>query len=469
FGGSIVAENSGGDCSNVGILTDNGYNMDSDGSCFTASTSKHGNPQLSPLANTGGPTQTMALQQGSPAIDAVPTNVGICPSSDQRGDARPDDPSESACDMGADESTYPPPDTDLGLTNMPANITTNATSPQGATVTYTSPTATDESGDNPAPTVDCTPASGSVLPIGTTTVTCTATDSDDSNSPVSQTFTVTVNDTDLGLTNIPSNITTNATSPQGATVTYAPPTAVDEDTPLPAVNCTPASGSVLPIGTTTVTCTVNDSDDTPSTASGNFSVTVQPALKVSGTMVSATEGSAFSGVIATGTANGISSSLTASITWGDGTRSTVTVTPAPDGSYSISASHTYAEEGQETISISVSDSNGHSASTTSQASVSDAPLTLKQFVAGQVKHLVVGLGAHFTDADPAGQASDYTATITWGDGTTSKVTVYKNPLGQGFVLAGLHSYAHKGTYSVTLTVTDQGGSQLTKTGTVSVS
>lgn len=42
-------------------------------------------------------------------------------------------------------------------------------------VTYTTPIATDNCG--PAPTVTCTPPSGSVFPAGTTTVTCTATDS----------------------------------------------------------------------------------------------------------------------------------------------------------------------------------------------------------------------------------------------------------------------------------------------------
>jgi len=170
-----------------------------------------------------------------------------------------------------------PPDSDLGLTNMPTNITTNATGPQGAVVTYTPSTATDESGDSSTALVTCTPASGSTFAIGTTTVTCTATDSDDTNSPVSQSFTVTVNDTDLGLTNLPTNLTVNATSPQGATVTYTPPTVVDEDSPLPPVNCTPASGSTFAIGTTTVTCTVSDSDDTPSSVSQSFTVTVNGA------------------------------------------------------------------------------------------------------------------------------------------------------------------------------------------------
>ena len=82
-------------------------------------------------------------------------------------------------------------DSDLALTNVPANMTVNATGPTGAVVSYAPPTATDEGGETP--TVGCLPASGSLFPIAKTTVTCTATDADDSNSPVTATFTVTVN------------------------------------------------------------------------------------------------------------------------------------------------------------------------------------------------------------------------------------------------------------------------------------
>jgi hypothetical protein len=81
------------------------------------------------------------------------------------------------------------PDNDLGLTGTPADITTDATSPAGAAVSYTAPTATDE--DSPATaSVSCSPISGSTFGIGDTTVTCTATDADDSNSPVTSSFTV---------------------------------------------------------------------------------------------------------------------------------------------------------------------------------------------------------------------------------------------------------------------------------------
>jgi hypothetical protein len=83
-----------------------------------------------------------------------------------------------------------PVDDDLALQNVPAAITTDATSPSGAIVSYTPPTAGDEGGETP--TVGCDHTSGSTFGIGATTVTCTATDADDSNGPVTATFSVTV-------------------------------------------------------------------------------------------------------------------------------------------------------------------------------------------------------------------------------------------------------------------------------------
>jgi hypothetical protein len=68
------------------------------------------------LGNNGGPTQTLALLQGSPAIDAIPrqlcsmtltsaTGQQVTITSDQLGNPRPD-ASENACDIGVYESSY---------------------------------------------------------------------------------------------------------------------------------------------------------------------------------------------------------------------------------------------------------------------------------------------------------------------------------------------------------------------------
>jgi hypothetical protein len=88
------------------VVTHGGYNLDSGASCGFSS-ANHGlnntDPHLAALADNSGPTQTMALQLGSPAIDAASNSVcAAVPVSgiDQRGIVRPQGP---ACDIGAFE------------------------------------------------------------------------------------------------------------------------------------------------------------------------------------------------------------------------------------------------------------------------------------------------------------------------------------------------------------------------------
>ena len=59
-------------------------------------------PGLAPLSNNGGPTRTVALLAGSPAIDAGLAEK--CPGKDQRGISRPQG---SACDIGSFEREGP--------------------------------------------------------------------------------------------------------------------------------------------------------------------------------------------------------------------------------------------------------------------------------------------------------------------------------------------------------------------------
>ena len=74
-------------------ITNNGNNIDNGASCGWGSTngsmSSVTNPMLGALANNGGPTQTMALLTGSPAIDGVTSTSPTDPATDQRGITRP--------------------------------------------------------------------------------------------------------------------------------------------------------------------------------------------------------------------------------------------------------------------------------------------------------------------------------------------------------------------------------------------
>ncbi|MCU1658771.1 MAG: autotransporter beta-domain protein, partial [Pseudonocardiales bacterium] len=105
--GSIVAGNRI-DCfaSGTSTVLDHGFNISSDGNCgLTATGSVSASLTitglLAPLADNGGPTPTMALLAGSPAIGLItgtPTGGGsVCGTADQRGYLRPGPP----CDAGA--------------------------------------------------------------------------------------------------------------------------------------------------------------------------------------------------------------------------------------------------------------------------------------------------------------------------------------------------------------------------------
>ena len=106
---SIVANStSGGNCN--GSITSKGYNLSSDGSCSFKGPGDMNNinPVLGKLGNYGGPTQTIPLLSGSPAIDAgnpsgCTDGHGHLLKTDQRGMPRPDTEDKTGCDMGAYE------------------------------------------------------------------------------------------------------------------------------------------------------------------------------------------------------------------------------------------------------------------------------------------------------------------------------------------------------------------------------
>jgi hypothetical protein len=153
----------------------------------------------------------------------------------------------------------------------PANIT-KSTDPNVCTaiVTFTPPTATDNC--TPAPTVACSPQSGSTFNKGTTTVTCTATDS--SNNTAMCSFTVTVNDTQNPSVTCPNDktFTTTGNNDPCGVVTYTTPTGSD-NCAVQSVVCNPPSGTCFPVGMTTVTCTATDTSN--NTGQCTFKVTVQ--------------------------------------------------------------------------------------------------------------------------------------------------------------------------------------------------
>jgi hypothetical protein len=161
-----------------------------------------------------------------------------------------------------------------------ADVMAEATGPGGASVTYTA-TATDLVDGSVA--ISCSPASGSVFALGTTTVDCSATDSHGNTGTGS--LTVTVEDTTPpAITG--ANVTAEATGPAGANVSYTA-TATDLVDGAVAISCSPAFGSVFALGTTTVDCSATDSHG--NTGTGSLTVTVEDTTPpaVTGTSVTA--------------------------------------------------------------------------------------------------------------------------------------------------------------------------------------
>jgi hypothetical protein len=146
---------------------------------------------------------------------------------------------------------------------VPESVSAEATSASGANVTF------DVAGVSyvdapPAPSIVCDHPSGSLFPLGTTFVTCTASDSFGSTHA---SFRVFVGDTTPPVITVPAPFTSSST-----TVTYTV-TAVDAVSGTVSAVCSPASGTTFPLGISTVNCSATDTHDNTSFAS--FQVAVQ--------------------------------------------------------------------------------------------------------------------------------------------------------------------------------------------------
>ena len=248
------------------------------------------------------------------------------------------------------------------FSNVPTDIITEATGPGGIAVSYTNPTATDPIDSSNLP-VSCTPDSGSIFAITTTTVNCSATGSDETLYTTS--FNVTVRDTTAPvISGVPADITgVEATSPGGAPVSYTNPTAADpNNVSLPVtVSCSPDSGSIFALGETTITCGATDSRGNSATPE-TFTVTVQDTIAPTGSLTAPAAGPV-RGTITLSSDSADSGSGVASVafqrsphsanTWT--TISTDTISP-----YSVSWDTTSATDGSYDLRAVTTDLTGNS-------------------------------------------------------------------------------------------------------------
>lgn len=219
-----------------------------------------------------------------------------------------------------------------------------------------------------------------------------------------------------------------------------------------------------------ISVTLTDAGGAFSTSVPHFAVH-DASLSSSGSSFSTVEGTTFSGNLATfsdSDPNGMLSDYSATIGWGDGSSSAGTIIADGLGGYIVSGSHTYLEEGSFTIQVFPLDVGGAGAPTSATATVTDAPLssTAGPSISGTESAAVSGVLATFNDSDPNATAGDYTATIDWGDATTSAGTIAANG-GGGFSVSGSHVY-EEGSFTIKVTITDAGGATTVATTSATI-
>jgi len=209
---------------------------------------------------------------------------------------------------------------------------------------------------------------------------------------------------------------------------------------------------------------------TPPTFNGAFSLsgTAAVVLAVTPVNISTVEGANFSGPVATFTDNDTSqpaSNFTATIDWGDGSTAAGVVSGSA-GSFTVAGTHRYADEGSFSVGIAVADiANAVNASATGTATVgeSDVLVGTGLTIAAAQGAAFNGAVATFSDTNTTNTASDFIATINWGDASTTAGIVSG---GSGtFTVSGSHTYTNAGTFPLTVTVTDDAPGTATATAT----
>jgi hypothetical protein len=193
----------------------------------------------------------------------------------------------------------------------------------------------------------------------------------------------------------------------------------------------------------------------------------RPTAAEPGTGISSVEGQAFGPVtVATFHDPELDSpakDYMARIDWGDKTSSAGSITDNGKGNFTVMGSHAYAEEGHYVITVTITDIDTpkNTTSVKSTAAVADAALSGTCLVPAIIAPAFAGPTAQFTDANPAGTLTDFSATIDWGDNTSSAGVVTGPAVGPGpYQVQGAHTYTRAGPFVITTTITDVGGSTL---------
>ena len=442
-----------------GSVTSLGNNLignSTGGSGFAASDLLNVNPQLGPLQNNGGPTQTMALLPGSPAINSGDT--ANAPAYDQRGPGFPRIVNGSI-DIGAFE---------VQATNVAAPIVSSINTTQGPASGGTSVTITGSNlGTASTATVDFGtghPAtivsdSGSTIvatsPAGTGTVNVTVTTlGGTSTTSSADQFTylpLTLSPTSLAPDTANQSYSATITASGGSgSYTYALAPGSSLPAGLTLSNSGTVSGTTSTAGSYTFTIVASDTVYAGETGSRQYTLTVNPASTLTLTPASlpnATAGDSYSPV--TITASGGSGSYTFALATGSSLPAGLTLSNSGtvSGTTSAAGSFTFTVVASDTVYAGETGSRQYTLTVNPASTLTLAPTSLPNATVGD-------------------SYSPVTITASGGSGsyTFALATGSKLPAGLTLTSAGVLSgtpTTSGSPFRFTIVATDKSNSHLT--------
>ncbi len=200
-------------------------------------------------------------------------------------------------------------------------------------------------------------------------------------------------------------------------------------------------------------------------------------------------GTNFSGVLAAFTddpTNDFATNYSASVIWGDGStnfftsnsppvNSTLDIVTNLSGGFLVNATHKYTNFGTYTVSLNITNngtnfSSGGATGTKTFSIIAQAP-----FLTLNVTNPVVFYGTNFsgvlgsfTETPANHYPTNYSALVSWGDGTTNLFNTNSPPINStldittnasgGFKVNASHTFPSNGVYAASLTITDEGTS-----------
>ncbi len=253
----------------------------------------------------------------------------------------------------------------------------------------------------------------------------------------------------------------------------------------PGVFYVDASHAYADTGSFSTLISVNDQSGNSAIASGLATVTTSapPELTIAANTIKGSAGTALTGVAVANFLDpnpaDLASDFQALITWGNGNTS-IGLIQGGNGAFTVYGTNTYGAQGTYDTTVTVISTNngldGFASGTAKIGPTSTYGLTGQQFTANAGASFNVTV-ATFTDANLGDTASDFGATIDWGDGSPSTVgtitltgtsTVDMMTVND-FSISGSHVYATPGTESLTVTLIDQHNSMSYTMSTANVS